>query len=211
MRVRFPLPAPFMNVCHEHKTILWLPQKTASRTICKQFQHYNFLNYTGTPPYPIKDTQYSHVLTVPEGCENYEIICAVRNPFSWVLSIWHYEYYYPEKMDVYLDIKPFSDYLESERSLLEEIYDYIKDVDIKYVIKYENLKEDLSKIPWFEFDKNQDFVFTQNFYQSDYLFRDKKNKLSSNYKLYYTEKCIKNVQRKYSDLFKRFNYSLNIV
>lgn len=201
MRVRFPLPAPFMNVCHELKTVLWLPQRTASRSIAPQFNKFNFINcYTNAP---IGCVQYEHELSIPKGCGDYEIICTVRNPYSWLLSIWHWDNFFPGVAEK--DRVSYAEFVENRSSDLEGIMDNILKVKIKYLIKYECIKESILKIPWFN-SCQHDFNLEHNGNISENLIRCSDNKNFSDYLKHYTKKELDIVNNKFSALFDKLGY-----
>lgn len=204
MRVRFPLPAPFMNVCHELKTVLWLPPRTASRSIASLFNNFNFINcYYNTP---IGSVNYEHELSIPKGCEDYEIICSVRNPYSWLLSIWHWDIFYPGVAEK--DRISFAEFVETRPHHLEGIMENILNADIKYFVKYESIKEDLLKIPWFKTEPKQFNTFLDsNTCMSENLIRCSDNKNYSDYLKHYTKKELSIVNAKYSALFTKLGYS----
>jgi hypothetical protein len=204
MRVRFPLPAPSMNVCHELKTVLWLPPRTASRAVAPQFRKFNFINcYYNNP---IGYVNYEHELSIPKGCENYDIICTVRNPYSWLLSIWHWDNFYPGVAEK--DRVSYAEFVETRSSHLESIMENILKVEIKYLIHYESIKEDLFKIPWFDANPEQvNYSLKNNGCISENLIRCSDNKNYSDYLKHYTKKELDIVSTKFLPLFKKIGYS----
>jgi hypothetical protein len=192
-----------MNVCHELKTILWLPQRTASRTIAPQFKNYNFINCYYDKP--IGSVNYEHELSIPKGCEDYEIICSIRNPFSWMLSVWHWDNFYPGFPES--DRVTFENYVKSEKWLVWGLCDTILEKEIKYPIRYENMEEDLLKIPWFVFDESVKPLLKQhNSCKSENLLRVKNNEQFSDYSKYYTEETFEIVKDNLLPFFQKYNY-----
>ncbi len=204
MRVRFSLPAPSMNVCHELKTVLWLPPRTATRTIAPQFSKFNFINcYYNIP---IGSVNYEHELSIPKGCEDYDIVCTVRNPYSWLLSMWSWDNFYPGVSEK--DRISYAEFVETRSSHLESIMENILKVDIKYFIRYESIKEDLFKIPWFETNiQSLNYSVENNGYISENLIRCSDNKNYSDYLKHYTKKELDIVSTKFSALFTKLGYS----
>ena len=205
MRVRFSLPAPSMNVCHELKTVLWLPPRTASRAIVPLFHQYNFLNAdfnTHISGY----NRYTHSICIPEGCENYEVICTVRNPYSWLLSIWHWDNFYPSVSEK--DRISYAEFVEKRSSDLEGIMNNLLKAEIKYLIRYESIKEDIVKIPWFNIDQEKlNCAINKNSCISENLIRRSDNKNYSDYLKHYTKKELDIVSTKFSALFTKLGYS----
>lgn len=204
MRVRFPLPAPFyMNVCHELKTILWLPPRTGSRTVASLFSKYNFIN-TYTQRH-INKVEYVHELGIPVGCEDYEIICSVRNPYSWLLSIWAWNNFYPDVAEK--DRISFSTFIEKDQYELTDISKNILNAKITYPIRLESLREDLINIPWFELTEDElEMCVNTNSNNSPELKRTKNNNLLTDYYSYYSKKEFQIVKTKFLPLFKKFGY-----
>jgi|LauGreDrversion4_2_1035121.scaffolds.fasta_scaffold175716_1 hypothetical protein len=204
MRVRFPLPAPFMNVCHELKTILWLPPRTATRAIAPLFYKFNFIRADFGKHIQDYD-KYTHELSIPEGCEDYDIICTLRNPFSWMLSIWHWDNFYPGFPEA--ERLTFSQYIEKEQWELSGISKNILNAKITYPIRYEFMKQDLMSIPWFDVDEKLiNSLLNQNNYKSENLKRNPENKNFSDYLAHYTKKELDVVRTKFSALFTKLGY-----
>lgn len=194
-----------MNVCHELKTILWLPPRTGSRTVAQLFNKYNFIN-TYTQRH-INNTDYGHELSIPVGCEDYEIICTVRNPYSWLLSIWAWNNFYPDVAEK--DRISFQQFVSQGQYELTDISKHVLNNKITYPIRLEFLREDLKNIPWFELTEQEVItVVNTNLNNSPELKRSENNKLLTDYFSYYTEKDFEIVKEKFLPLFKRFGYIL---
>ena len=193
-----------MNVCHELKTILWLPPRTATRAIAPLFHKFNFIRADYGKPIQGYDG-YTHELSIPEGCEDYDIICTVRNPFSWMLSIWHWDNFYPGFSET--EMLTFSQYVEREQWELSGISKNILNAKITYPIRYEFMKQDLMSIPWFDLDERLvNSQLNQNNYKSENLKRNPENKIVSDYLAHYTKKELDVIRAKFFPLFKRFGY-----
>ena len=202
MRVRFPLPAPFMNVSNELKTVLWLPQRTASRTIAPMFYDYHFINMEHRTPIN-SINNYTHDFGIPAGCEDYDVICSVRNPYSWLLSVWHWDNFYPGVAEK--DRISYAEYVARGNWELNGFSEHIVKSDIKYFIRYEHIKEDLSKIPWFDCNRCiVNYAISKNDCKSENLIRTKQD--VSDYEKYYTEKEFSIVNTKLSALFDKLGY-----
>jgi hypothetical protein len=194
-----------MNVCHELKTILWLPPRTATRAIAPLFYKFNFVRADFGKPIQGYDS-YTHELSIPEGCEDYDIICTVRNPFSWMLSIWHWDNFYPGFSES--ERLTFSQYVEKEQWELSGISKNILNAKITYPIRYEFMKQDLMSIPWFDVDEKLiNSLLNQNNYKSENLKRNPENKNFSDYLAHYTKKELDVVKTKFSALFTKLGYS----
>jgi hypothetical protein len=78
-----------MNVSHEYKMIWWAPERTATKLTAQILKNYNFEYFVGKNNYKkLCDPYHSHDLNIPEGCENYKIICNMRNPYDRVLGLY---------------------------------------------------------------------------------------------------------------------------
>ena len=202
MRVRFPLPAPIMNVSYTHKAILWLPQRTASRTIAGMFLGYDFINTEHNTPLE-GENFYTHDLGFPPNTENFDLICTVRNPYSWLLSVWHWDNFYPGVAEK--DRISFAEYVKRQQWELIGFSNHIVNANIKYLIRYESIKQDLAKIPWFNINRPEvNYRLTHNGCMSENLIRTEN--MTSDYLKYYTEKEFSIVNTKLSDLFDKLGY-----
>ena len=155
-----------MNVSHKHKIVWWAPERTASKLLTQIFKHYDFIYWDTSKKktYPLGEPYHSHMLEIPEGCEDYKIICSIRNPYDRVLSLFlnltsigkNLVYTRDRKQDF---IKRF-DYFTKELFIyaikekkiqnLERdtpVREYVSKVNFEkipdYFIRMENLKEDL--------------------------------------------------------------------
>lgn len=193
-----------MNVSYDYKTVLWLPQRTASRTIAPLFHNYNFINAEFNSPIHGYD-KYSHTLSVPRGCGNYDVVCTVRNPYSWLLSIWHWDNFHPGVSEK--DRVSYAEFVENRSSDLEGIMNNILKAEIKYVIKYESIQQHIVNIPWF--NMNHDELISKlnhNGCMSENLIRCSNNKNYSDYLKHYTKKELDIVSTKFSALFDKLGY-----
>jgi hypothetical protein len=72
-----------MNVSHENKVVWWAPERTGTNMISKIFENFGF-EFDGKP---LGDVYHSHEFSVPSGCDDYTLICSVRNPYDRILGI----------------------------------------------------------------------------------------------------------------------------
>lgn len=193
-----------MNVCHELKTVLWLPPRTATRSIAPLFFKYNFL-YSDYNTHISGYNNYTHDLGFPKGCEDYEVVATVRNPYSWLLSLWSWDNFYEGVAEK--DRISFATYIEKQEWELNRISEYYLNNKINYVIRYEYMKQDLMSIPWF--DVPEEFVESRvnnNPYKSENLARAKESQSFSDYMKHYTKKELDIVKSKLLPFFKKFGY-----
>jgi len=78
-----------MNVSHEYKVIWWAPERSATKLTAQILKNFNF-EYLGTKKSWEKlcEPYHSHYLEIPQGCEDYKIICNVRNPYDRVMGLY---------------------------------------------------------------------------------------------------------------------------
>jgi len=219
-----------MNVNHELKVIWWLPSRTGSRATVEIISRCNFWNEQNKV---YLSEQYTHSIGIPKGCEDYTIVCNIRNPYSKVLSIWHYNHVSQDAVTRKPIIEiPFSEFLEKrmfhaseERQILQQA----RKPDI--YIRLEHLPEDLrNRISFIDFNRNdllepmgnriQQNAFTSDAYidltlsnQHEFeLKRDPTNPRVTDYKPYYTtQKQLDIVWEMYKDIFPEFGYSRDFI
>jgi len=209
-----------MNFIHTEKTIWILPERTATRTIGQLLNFWEVVILEGGEhktcvPYKNLQGEFSqglrHEWDVSELFTDYEILLNVRNPYTRMKS-----YYYSLFLkndcrgsgDCELDFEEFFDkYCRIHGGLLHHFrYEQIFEKrPPKLIIKYENLGEDLLKIPFIQ-NKHQDseeFRFEWDRVVGNNIFN--KETLNDSYK--YTEIEAEKVYRAFETQFKLFGYS----
>ena len=162
-----------MNVSHKYKVIWWAPERTASKLLTQIFKHFEF-EYPENKKrnHKLGEPYHSHEIGIPEGCENYEIICSVRNPYDRVLSL--FKNFTSVGLNALYTRDRKDDFVKKFDYFIKELYihaiknDRIKNLEIEtpiktqiakmnfstripdYFIRMENIKEDLEKIPFIE-------------------------------------------------------------
>jgi hypothetical protein len=224
--VRFRLPAPkLMNVNHEFKVVWWLPTRTASRSVGEILAYYKFQN---VPENCLLAQMHTHSIGVPNGCEDYKIICNIRNPYAKVLSTWHLRYYKQDPITGGLVIeKSFDKYisqLRPENFEEHQIINQPRKPDL--YIRTEHLVEDLHKVGFINFeDPSIQFIvdnwINKNTYTSEGcventrpdfdLKRDVKNPVMTDYLSYYNQEQLDIVWNLYKDVFNEFGYSREFI
>lgn len=147
-----------MNGSHEMKFIWWGTAGCGSRTTqvfltqagCKDLKNYN-------EDFEIpRQGSHTHGQGIPEGMENYPIICNVRNPYSKCVSS-----YLDESNQVNHENHniTYKDWLlkltDSERVSRDVDHYYMLDWEVigrrpDYIIRLEHMEEDLRKLPMYE-------------------------------------------------------------
>lgn len=143
-----------MNSSNKFKFVWWGTPGCASRTTSMFFDwmgvddlynhHENFFNGQGG--------SFTHRHGIPEGCEDWPIVCNVRNPYSLIVSGY---------LDIKVDKKDleYIDYLRNEyfnEGSLNRTDPFFlnawKTIDREpdYIIHMETMEEDLRKLPFFD-------------------------------------------------------------
>ena len=209
-----------MNFIHTEKTIWILPERTATRTVGQLLNFWEVVIFEGEQyktcvPHKNMDGGFNqglrHEWDVSELFKDYEILLNVRNPYSRMKS-----YYYSLFLkndcsgnnDCDLSFEQFFDkYCRLHGGLLPHFrYEQIFEKrPPKLVIKYENLVEDLMKVPFIQ-KKHQDseeFRSEWNRVVGNNIFN--KETLNDSYK--YTEIEAEKVYRAFETQFNLFGYS----
>lgn len=204
-----------MHVNHKHKAVWWLPPRTASRSMSYILEYYDFYNVTNQCH--IREGA-THGIGIPDGCDDYLVICNVRNPYSHVLSVWHWRNFDTDENNNPIIRKTFSEWVAGTSGMAEfyPVLTYKKQPDI--YVRIENYMEDLAKIPFVDLkDPNVQSIIQSQLVQNSYtesggdgtefiLRRNKNNPTLSDWQSYYTQKEIDIVAHFYHDAFIEFGY-----
>jgi hypothetical protein len=202
-----------MNVNHDYKAIWWLPQRTASRSVSNIPAYYNFFCI---PENAYLREAYTHGIGIPPGCEDYLIICNVRNPFAHVVSQWHWRCFSqdPNSPDPIISCS-FQDYVKQVNGMSElaTIFQQARKPDIYFRI--ENYMEDLAKIPFVDLTDPKltgliDFELKNNRYTDEGKFMLQRNpheyRLTDWRSYYQTEEELDIVRKSYKIIFDECGY-----
>jgi hypothetical protein len=143
------------NVCEKYKFIWIGPERVGSRSTAKIF---TFCGFTcrGRQMGVGNAHNYTHNSEIPPQYKDYKIICSARNPYSRTLSLYKNFTYSGETGDdrtfreYVLDLtcgKPetkFVDGVSKYNTFINPVLERQPD----YVVRLENIYEDLSKIPF---------------------------------------------------------------
>ena len=185
-----------MNIIEEHKTLVLLPMRQATRAVFSIFKPLGLKSLTDRP------IVATHSLDIPKNFQDYTIISTKRHPYIRFKSIikWSQNTY-----------SNYYDVLERNFSIMDDyftILDYYNKENINYFIDTESIYKDIIKIPLVE--KNL----------SNSLFKEQLVRLSLNnqYKTpdkkltkFVLPKEIKDIiYNRYKEYFKTFNYDKNL-
>lgn len=177
-----------MNICHDHKFILWAPPRTAAR-----FVHTALRGLGDMPP-------LTHRIGVPIDGAGYAAVCTVRNPYTRVLSAWKWLNTIREGHYAPTDFKEFvrkHTPIWGLPPISRELGHMLKRV--KYLIRTESVEDDLRALPWVP----DTYSFPKNKYRSDYC----------GYAPHalYDEESQERVRRQYCGDFAEFGYDPDVV
>jgi hypothetical protein len=178
-------------------------------------EYYDF--YNAASQCHIKE-QGTHEIGIPAGCDDYLVICNVRNPYSHVLSVWHWRNFDIDENNNIIIRQTFPEWVSGMTGMGEfsPILTYKKQPDI--YVRIENYMEDLAKIPFVDLkDPNVQSIIQNQLVQNSYtesggsgpefiLRRNKNNPTLSDWQSYYTQKEIDIVAHFYHDAFMKFGY-----
>jgi hypothetical protein len=208
-----------MNVNHDLKVVWWLPSRTASRSVSEILAYYKFYNYKLNLPVT---ESYTHECDIPNGCDDYTLVCNIRNPYAKEVSTWHLRHFKeePETGNLILE-RSFSEHLATSSGMTEEhsIIGHRRKPD--FYIRVENMIEDLHKLPFLDFTDPHTKTLINGLYTNNYkceggsegfaLRRDPKNSEMADYKSYYTQKELDFVWDLYKDVFNEFGYQREFI
>ena len=208
-----------MNFIHSEKIIWILPERTATRTIGQLLNFWEVVIFEGGEyktcvPHKNLIGEFAqglrHEWDVSELFLDYEILLNVRNPYSRMKSYYHSLFLKNDCMsseNCHLNFEQFLDnYCQTHGGLLhhfrfEQIFEKRPP---KLVVRYENLGEDLIKIPFIhkKYEESEEFREEWNRVVEKNIFN--KETLNDSYK--YTESEAEKVYRSFEDQFKLFGY-----
>ena len=215
-----------MNVSTKVKYVWLAPPRTATRSTWKMLQPYEFkiirLDY-------VPKSFYTHDIGIPECAKDYPLLINIRNPYSHLVSTWYFDH---TRNKTPISNLPFEQYVKdvclkriysSPRTSIKdhffpEICNVIKNIKTDYMfIKYEQLAEDIKKIPFINFNdqdiqtRYNEFILKNCFNESSIMYGELKKDTSQLYltdwQYYYTQELADIVYNHKKEHFKVFGYS----
>lgn len=127
-----------MNYSDTYRYVILTPPRQATRFLAGVFKSIEFGNDVEGGDNP-KTRPFTHRLEIPEGKEDYKLICTIRNPYNRYLSIYRWQSIFSSTNLHKITIDHMVDYND------------IIEIDSKYGVDYwvdtENIYNDLLKIP----------------------------------------------------------------
>lgn len=211
-----------MNISEKVKFVWWASMRCGSRSVSEIIKHYEFYNYQTKQN--IWYSAHTHEINVPEEFLNYKILMQVRNPYSRALSMWHlYGWKNIDGINGTLQIEStFEEYVFKGGFITDHYERGILKYKPQYFIRYENLSEDVLKIPFVNLDSNQNLKLDynrsilENVYLNEgvekpegALKRDSKDKRYADWRSYYNKKIADKVYELCAPQFELLNYDKN--
>lgn len=138
-----------INVSERYKTVLFLPQRTGSRSARAIFEFYQFTNksiFTNKS----RNFLYTHKCEIFPEYEDYSIISTARNPYGRVLSL--FIHFYPSKNPSEISKERFKKFCMDELSEGGSWFEVVTNPRMRrkpdYILRLESLKDDYIKIPF---------------------------------------------------------------
>ena len=135
------------NISEKFKFQWIAPERTGSRKVAEVLSFFGF-NNDGVPVYSFNNYSYTHQVQFSEKYKDYQIICNARNPYAKTLGICRsvvgLEY-------IKADKETFKKFVFKELrrgNRLDMVQRPLMDKKIDYIVRLENISEDLKKIPF---------------------------------------------------------------
>ena len=140
------------TISEKHKSFVWLPPKCATNFISWVLAYFEFSSVamdTETNQIhrimPNQSTHFGHSTIFPPNHEEFSFICAIRNPYHRVLSMYQSQVKDPSVGDFE---KFIDERIVINKLLLFKFSSSLNDRSPDYLIRTENLYEDILKIPF---------------------------------------------------------------
>ena len=136
----------------KEKMVLFLPPKTGTKHASFLFNHFDFstdiFNKNEEIVYRNNIVEHHHCMEILKRFETYSIICTARNPYSRLISAYHYSKKLAEFSGSQVD--DFRRYFSKTVSELEYFYKngFFLTKTPKYFLRVENLYHDYIQIPF---------------------------------------------------------------
>jgi hypothetical protein len=140
------------TISEKHKAFVWLPPKCATNFVSWVLAYFEFSSVamdTETNQVhrvmPNQSTHFGHSTIFPPNHEEFSFICAIRNPYHRVLSMYQSHAIDPSvgNFEKFIDER-----IVINKSLWFKFSSSLNDRSPDYLIRTENLYEDILKIPF---------------------------------------------------------------
>jgi hypothetical protein len=136
---------------NEKYGFVWIaPERTGSRSTARILSFCGFKS-RGNPVCGTNNYDYTHNYNIPQKYDGYKIICNARNPYSRTVSLFK-NYSYEEKVFNKETFKKYLDELTYETKKSKHKFEVfitpVLNIKPDYVIRLENFREDIMKLPF---------------------------------------------------------------
>lgn len=134
------------NISEKYKFVWVAPERTGSRKVAEILTYYGFTN-NGKKVFDTEKYGFSHYCNPNENHNDYKIICNLRNPYSRVYSLFKNFYGLSSNKDK----DSFKRYLVNDLpvgQMAKMVVNPILNRNPDYIIRLENMYEDLLKLPF---------------------------------------------------------------
>jgi hypothetical protein len=140
------------TISEKHKAFVWLPPKCATNFISWVLAYFEFSSVAMNTEtnqihkiMPNQSTHFGHSAIFPPNHEDLSLICAIRNPYHRVLSMYQSTAINPsvENFEKFIDER-----IVTNKSLWFKFSSSLNHRSPDYLIRTENLYEDILKIPF---------------------------------------------------------------
>jgi hypothetical protein len=142
------------TISEKHNAFVWLPPKCATNFISWVLGYFEFSSITMDTETnqihkirPNLSTHFGHSTILPPNHEELLFICAIRHPYHRVLSM------FQSQFDGHLTVENFEKFIDerltyNHRGPIFKFSEMLHDRSPDYLIRTENLYEDILKIPF---------------------------------------------------------------
>lgn len=212
-----------MNISHEHQVIWLAPERCATSITKRIFENYNFFAQSEKKNdefIDFKEKTQSHQNFIPETYFNYKIITNIRNPYDLTFSFYINFYIsepltrestnFKEKFNTWISkvilnhgpnffICPFY----NDSSSFFQKWKFDNHIEPDFVLKTENLYENLLKLPFIAKESEERKEEIKNMIQSNGFI----NKRYQNFNDFYDIRSAKLVYNFFKPIFYKFDYN----
>lgn len=206
-----------MNASEKYKFIWWGTAGCGSRTVSSFFRSvgvgdlYNYVEgfYDG------RGRSFTHSHGFPEGKEDWDVVCNVRNPYSLLVS--SYLDIYTERKEHGIELK-FIDFLKNDFFYDENMRSddpFFLNVwkklhkEPEYIIHMEDMERDLRNLPYFEHDEKFemaiDNIIKKNNYKNGSPYDEYEGQFQK-FKRFYNQEIADIVYDNMKEYFIKFGY-----
>jgi hypothetical protein len=174
---------------------------------------------------------YTHNIGIPEIAKDYSLLINIRNPYSHLVSTWYYDHTRNKTSITELTFEQYvrnvcfkQIYTSSRASIKDhffpEICNIIVNTKTDYMfIKYEQLAEDIKKIPFIDFNNQniqtcyEEYILKNHFNESSTIVgelrKDNSQLKLTDWRSYYTDELADIVYTYKKKQFELFKYEKN--